>query len=167
MLMRNKMKPISSLITCLFLLTLTHAQSLSPEVVAPAGDRFFGTDVSVSWTLGEVMVESYETTTIVLSQGFQQGSLSSTSIEDLFASFGQIRVFPIPTRQTLRIEWEHGQHALQVRLSDLRGRDLMRKSFRDLYGELDLSHLAEGVYLLHLSDGKHLGKTVRIQKESQ
>ena len=153
------------IISGLFILTAAHAQSLTPEVVTTAGERFSGTDVSLSWTLGEVMVETYDTATVVLNQGFQQGTLTGgTSIDDLYANFGLIKIFPNPTTQTLYIEREYGQK-LFIRLSDMRGKELMRRNFEQLYGQLDLSHLAEGVYLLHLSDGEKIGKTVRIQKE--
>ena len=162
---RDKMKYFCAIISCLFILANIHAQSLTPEIVTTAGDNFSTTDVSMSWTLGEVMVETYDTTaTVILSQGFQQGTLSGTAIDDLYTTFGLIKVFPNPTTQMLRIQREHGQE-LHIRLSDIRGRELMRRSYRELYSELDLSHLAEGVYLLHLSNGDKIGKTIRIQKE--
>lgn len=159
------MKYVSFILLSCLLLSSASGQSVSPEVVSSAGGRYFGANVSVSWTLGETMVESYETSTVILSQGFQQGALTATSIDDLSASFGTIKVFPIPTRQNLRIEWEIAKHVLEIRLSDLRGRELLKQSFQGLYGDLDLSHLSEGVYFLHLSDGEHKGRTIRIQKE--
>lgn len=48
------------------------AQSLSPVVVSSSGDHFQATNGSVSWTLGELVTETYASTNIVLTQGFQQ-----------------------------------------------------------------------------------------------
>jgi len=51
---------------------LTQAQSVSPEVVATAGDYYEGTNVSLSWTLGELATETYTNGNVILTQGFQQ-----------------------------------------------------------------------------------------------
>ena len=48
------------------------AQSVSPEVVASAGDYYENANVSLSWTLGEIATETYSTGNIILTQGFQQ-----------------------------------------------------------------------------------------------
>ena len=49
-----------------------NAQTTSPEVVAAAGDFFSNNTHSLSWTLGEIAIETYSGTTAVLTQGFQQ-----------------------------------------------------------------------------------------------
>lgn len=59
------------LIAVVFTITLT-AQSVSPEVVASAGDYYEGTNASLSWTLGEIVTETYTAGGVTLTQGFQQ-----------------------------------------------------------------------------------------------
>ncbi|MBN2174518.1 MAG: hypothetical protein JW731_10310, partial [Bacteroidales bacterium] len=48
------------------------AQSVSPEVIASAGDYFENSTGSLSWTLGEVMNETFSNGSNILTQGFQQ-----------------------------------------------------------------------------------------------
>ena len=66
------MKKFGTLLTGLIISIVITAQSVSPEVVASAGDYFEGTNASISWTLGEIATETYSNGTIILTQGFQQ-----------------------------------------------------------------------------------------------
>ncbi len=49
-----------------------YSQSIERDVVASSGDYFEGTNVSLSWTLGEIATETYSAGNIILTQGFQQ-----------------------------------------------------------------------------------------------
>ena len=51
---------------------LCYSQSIERDVVAGSGDYFEGTNVSLSWTLGEIATETYSDGNIILTQGFQQ-----------------------------------------------------------------------------------------------
>ncbi|MEA3444439.1 MAG: T9SS type A sorting domain-containing protein, partial [Bacteroidota bacterium] len=65
---------------------IVHSQIVSPEVVATAGGYVEGAGVSVSWTLGEISVETYTAGNVVLTQGFQQ-TWSTTDCQTMnFAS---------------------------------------------------------------------------------
>ncbi|MCI4666792.1 MAG: T9SS type A sorting domain-containing protein [Bacteroidia bacterium] len=139
------------------------AQSLTPEVLTSAGETFKGTNVSLDWTMGEIMTESFAGTTLVLTQGFQQPSLTSTSIEELASSFGTIKVYPNPTSNRLFIERERGQN-LQVMLLDMKGSMVLQKTIQPLMGELNLSSYANGIYVLRMTDGKKFAQTIRIEK---
>jgi len=66
------MKKISTLLAGLAISLTITAQSVSPEVVASAGDYFEGINASLSWTLGEIATETYSNGNIILTQGFQQ-----------------------------------------------------------------------------------------------
>ncbi|MCD4746833.1 MAG: hypothetical protein K8R58_11100 [Bacteroidales bacterium] len=68
------MKKISTLLLGLAISFAVTAQSVSPEVVASAGDYFEGTNASLSWTLGEIATETYSNGSNILTQGFQQPS---------------------------------------------------------------------------------------------
>ncbi|MBA3899779.1 MAG: gliding motility-associated C-terminal domain-containing protein [Bacteroidetes bacterium] len=50
------------------------AQSLAPTVIATSGDYFESPSLSVSWTIGELMSETYTSTDHFLTQGFHQPS---------------------------------------------------------------------------------------------
>lgn len=66
------MKRISVLFFAVITSLTLSAQSVSPDVIASSGDYFEGSNVSLSWTLGELAVETYTAGNFVLTQGFQQ-----------------------------------------------------------------------------------------------
>ncbi len=59
-------------VVCALAYSTIHAQSLSPTVIATAGDYSTGTGVSLSWTLGEIATETFNNGGYILTQGFQQ-----------------------------------------------------------------------------------------------
>lgn len=46
--------------------------SNAQQVIAPAGGYYEGGNISISWTLGEPVIETFEGADIILTQGFQQ-----------------------------------------------------------------------------------------------
>lgn len=139
------------------------AQSLTPEVLTTAGETYTNSNIKLSWTLGEGMTESYTGATVILTQGFQQPALTATSIKTPQNQFGEIKVYPNPTSQSLFIERERGQR-LDVQLMDMKGSLIMSESLHTLRGKLDVSSISRGVYLLKMTDGKNFTKTVRVEK---
>ena len=61
---------------------LAPGQSISSYVVATAGESAEAGGISISWTLGEIAIETLEDNagTLTLTQGFQQGYFEITSI---------------------------------------------------------------------------------------
>jgi hypothetical protein len=65
------MKKIIASLT--FLLAVAFAVNTSAQqVIASAGDYFEGNDISISWTLGEPVIETFQGNDLILTQGFQQ-----------------------------------------------------------------------------------------------
>ncbi len=70
-------------ITIAWLLSLTvAAQSTSPDVIASSGEYYENANNSISYTLGEIAVETYSNGSNILTQGFQQPvSVTITGID--------------------------------------------------------------------------------------
>ncbi|MES2701451.1 MAG: gliding motility-associated C-terminal domain-containing protein [Bacteroidota bacterium] len=66
------MKKLFLLLTALTALNYCEAQSLARTVIGSQGDYFWSPTVSVEWTIGEVMSETYTATNYFLTQGFHQ-----------------------------------------------------------------------------------------------
>ena len=138
---------------------------LTPEVVASAEDSYTSNTLNVDWTLGEIMTETFEYAgTLVLTQGFHQPSLSTTSIGDPVASLGIIKVYPNPTSSSISIEREKPGE-LQLQLLDMRGSILRKQTFNGTQSELDLSDLPNGIYVLRMSDREQASQSLRIIKQ--
>jgi hypothetical protein len=138
------------------------AQSLTPEVIASAGDHFVGGNAQLSWTLGEPVTETYAPAggTAQLTQGFHQTNLTIVAVNDLVAAF-QVRVYPNPSSGWVSIEAQSDAPAFGVALSDAQGRVLHIQAATASQGlprTLDLSGYSPGLYLLHLrsQDGQNI-----------
>ncbi|MBP7497474.1 MAG: T9SS type A sorting domain-containing protein [Bacteroidales bacterium] len=68
------MKKLFFIFLSILFSNLGFSQSLSPEVISSAGDFFSGANITLSWTLGEPVIETFSSQDgqIVLTQGFQQ-----------------------------------------------------------------------------------------------
>ncbi len=66
------MKNLTLLVIACFLGLTVTAQSLTPSVVASSGEHFENPNNSISFTLGEVVTETYSNGSTILTQGFQQ-----------------------------------------------------------------------------------------------
>lgn len=63
------------LLSLIFISRYSDAQSLSPTVVASQGGYFSTPTVSIEWTLGEVMSETFDAQNHFLTQGFHQPNI--------------------------------------------------------------------------------------------
>jgi hypothetical protein len=89
------------------------SQSLQPFVVAAQGDYFTSAGGSISWTLGEIMGETYTTAGNMLTQGFQQPPAVATGIYELQQDVA-VSLFPNPFNSVLTISSEAGKGELRV-----------------------------------------------------
>src|SRR6478609_5245841 len=96
-------------LTGFLLIGLARAQSLTPEVVATSGDFFSTTAGSLSWTLGEPVVETFSNVASTLTQGFQQCEINLSGIDELNTDVC-ISVYPNPTSGMIYIQLTNPQH---------------------------------------------------------
>ena len=151
----------------LFLLPFTGmAQSITPEVIASAGDHFQNSSVQLSWTLGEVMIDTYDNGTNILTQGFHQTELTVTSIEETLSDV-RMNLFPNPTSEYLNIELGNNEKDINLQLYDMSGK-LIHQDVINAYDTkyvLPMQSVATGKYLVQMQseDGK-LNTTHQVVK---
>lgn len=158
------MRKIVSSLLLVLLVSSVGAQNLNltPEVVSSAGETFTNGTIYLDWTLGEIMTETFAGT-IILTQGFHQPTITTTSINDPGSLLGTIKVYPNPTAGTLTVERDRSG-TLSFVVLDIKGSRVLEKSVSTAYSELDLSNLPSGVYVLRMSDGAQAAQSIRIQK---
>jgi hypothetical protein len=146
------------------------AQSLSPQVIASAGAYFDNGTVSLSWTLGEPVIETHTSVNVILTQGFQQPDLlpvgiKNVSMEDLF-----IKMYPNPTFNIVKLDLKYSNTStIDLQLVNALGQIIktdkinVEKNKQNNF-QFDLSELASGVYQVRLTDKGKLLNTYKIQK---
>lgn len=154
----------------LFTTGWSYAQSLSPEVIATAGDHFSANGAQLSWTIGESVIETYSSGgSAQLTQGFHQTNLIITAVDDPVTGF-PVRVYPNPTADWLNIEAEQSAPAFSLELTDAQGRALLLQpaTSSTTLRSLDLSGYAAGLYYLRLrTEDRKTTQTFKIIKQNQ
>lgn len=117
------MKHLIVLLFVVFSLNI-FGQQLSPEVIASAGDHFENGDISLSWTLGEPVIATFEGN-YILTQGFHQDLYIITAIDEIKLDNVSVDIYPNPTPNFVNIkintEKQFNDNCL-VQLFDANGR---------------------------------------------
>ena len=78
-------------------------QSLSPVLVSAAGDSFETADQQLDFSLGEIAINSYESSENRLTQGFHQPIILSVGLWEASPK-SSIRLFPNPSSRHITID---------------------------------------------------------------
>lgn len=158
-------KVIIPMFLIFILARLGFAQSVSPDVIASSGEHFTAANTQLSWTIGELMIETYTAGNNQLTQGFHQTKLSAVGIEDLDESI-VFNVFPNPTTQQLNLEIGQGKVDYTVRLFDVNGKMMYSELISNSgIKNIDVTKYGAGTYFLYLININHQPiKTIKIIK---
>lgn len=138
------------------------AQSLSPEVIATAGDFFTGLTANISWTLGEPVIETYSGTAGTLTQGFQQDWQNPDGIIE--TEFNpDISIYPNPFYDQFAI---HSPVSCFVTIKDLIGRTVFETT-TIIAGTnaVNLSSLEAGTYFIVFTNNQQQSISKKIIKK--
>lgn len=127
-------------------------QTLSPEVYATSGDYFTCPNNSLSWTIGETVINTYSSTNNILTQGFQQSSYFVTSVNENTNSTFSISVFPNPANSFINICSESKEmKMMKIDLLDITGRIVHSETFQNNL-QLNLLEYTSNVYFIRVYD---------------
>ena len=138
-------------------------QASSQEVIASQGKSFTTASSSIDYTIGEVVIATYSSASIVVTQGFHQTNLNVLGLED-FNNDYSMKVFPNPTSDVLKLDIVNFQN-LKFSLYDIEGREILEHLITDKLTDISMEQLGKGVYILSiLSDTNQKIKTYKIIK---
>lgn len=132
----------------LFVLTaiFSNAQSANPFVIGTAGDYFSNSTVSVSWTIGEVIGETYSNSNNSVTQGFHQPNYSIYTSINEFNSVKNIAAYPNPVTNNLTISFHDEQGSFIIIVNDILGKKISSESVEVNGFSLHTHNLAFGDY---------------------
>jgi len=148
-------------IICFFVMggitiSFVHAQSLSPSVIASSGGYFSNGSGSLSVTVAEMtMVETFNATSSILTQGFQQPDDGTLSIDE--TTLAEVSIYPNPTNGQFSLTIDASANgSANVRIYDLLGQTVHEKELAISSGLnhilFDIRGCSPGVYLLYYRD---------------
>lgn len=146
----------------------TFSQSVSPYVIASAGEHSETPDITVSWNLGEIAVETLTSSSIILTQGFQQGYYEITSIEGPTISNLDLKVYPNPATDYINISLKSDEiKSALIEMYNIDGKLILNEKWEYIEGpyKIDLNGYGSSQYILRISDSSgRLLQTYKIIK---
>ncbi len=139
------------------------SQSLSSSVISVAGGfEKTPSGMSLSWTIGEPIVDPLQSGDVVLTQGFQQPDLQlSTAFTDPGFE-AMLSVYPNPTMDYLQLETDF-ERPIQFRLVDLSGK-LINQGIWSQQHAVDVGALPAGPYAIYFVADDRMVKSLLINK---
>jgi hypothetical protein len=134
------------------LLFATSASAQKQEVIASAGGYNTSGSLSISWTLGETIIPTFQNGNLILTHGFQQQVLVS-AVEENLENTVKVTVYPNPASDHLNVRFEEPLDA-EVKINIINTQGILVKSdimeVTLIEKELDLRELPSGTYFLRL-----------------
>ncbi|MFO7827562.1 MAG: T9SS type A sorting domain-containing protein [Bacteroidales bacterium] len=147
----------------------TFGQEVSSYVIAAAGENSETSELSVSWTLGEIAVETLESSTIIMTQGFQQGYYEITSVDDPLIKDLDLKVYPNPATEYIYVELKSDEiKSALIELYNIEGKLVLNEQWDYIEGpyKIDLNGYGSSQYILRISDTSgQLLQTYKIIKQ--
>ncbi len=155
------MRLITTAILCLVLLINIDAQ----EVISNAGNSFSNNNLEISWTLGETIIKTEQSSENQITQGFHQSKIVVTAIEANFQSICNINVFPNPTSDFLNLNFDKEVESnLRFSLINSEGRILVNKQIEAKQTQIKMHHYTTGIYFLQVRENNDVIKAFKIVK---
>ncbi len=141
-------------------------------VVASGGDYFIGSNVTLSWTLGEPIIEYTASRNHSLTQGFQQLFFQPVDLPELSLNPPQVLVYPIPVQDLLHVEISSSTSSeiFHLEFFDLMGKLLYFNEVEGLqiHEKILMSHFVSNLFLLKITNTiSHEVKIVKVLKINQ
>ncbi len=164
-----KTKLITLSIMLLIACTCT-GQSIARQVISTAGDYASTADVSISWTIGEPVTETFTSDNYILLQGFQQGDDyiitppegNENGLQDI-----QFQIYPNPTEDLLIIELkDRPKERFTVKLFSISGKLILTRPIKpySTLNYINLSSIQSGTYILKILDNNRM-RTFKLIKK--
>jgi hypothetical protein len=166
--MQTAMKHTTLVATLLLGAAAGSAQSLDRQVIGSTGGYTETGNLSVSYTVGETVIETAEAGTIVLTQGFQQPDEQFIGIEVAGTGIA-ITAYPNPTEGIIILDIRTvNPEQLTIAVFDAAGRQVLSSEMLQVHTEakhpMDFSSLAAGNYLIRLSAAEGSASTLKVLK---
>lgn len=160
-------KNIFLIVAVCMLSVYVYGQEVSSSVIATVGESVETGNVSVSWTLGEIAIETLgeDGGSVILTQGFQQGYFEITSIGEPLSNEFQLNVYPNPATEYIWIDLKSNEvKSAIVEIYNMEGKLVYNSRWEFVNGpnQIMLNELNSSQYILRITDSS--GKVLQTFK---
>ena len=144
---------------------LTGIAVFAQSNIVPAGGTATGENGTVTFTVGQIAVQSQGEGGITLSEGVQQPyEIQTIGIDNYPDITLNAVVYPNPTRGNVQLTMNNVQFEGEVRVLDANGKLLFVKKIEGETTDIPMSDLAAGTYFVNVVSGKQVLKTFKVVK---
>ena len=149
-----------------FILTFAFSAMLSAQSsLVGTGGEATGNGGSVSYSVGQIAVQSNSDGTASISEGVQQPyEISTVGVDDYPNITLNAVLFPNPTQGRLKLEISNLQFEGEVKVFDVDGKYLLSNKIEGETTEFYISAYAPGTYYINVYSGKQTLKTFKVVK---
>jgi len=136
------------------------------QVISSSGSTLKNSTGSLSFTVGELVIDTKNAGATTITQGFHQTKLTITAMNVLREQNFSISAFPNPTNDFVNLKIEKGEiRDIEFTLFDLQGKVLSNQKIKNTNTEVPFSGYNSGNYLLKVNQkGKEI-QTFKIIKD--
>jgi hypothetical protein len=158
------MRQIPSFLIAIGLLVVEGAKA--QQVISSTGGIVQNSSGNLSYTLGEMVIDTRTNSNTALTQGFQQPKIIVTAINEVSGLDFSITAFPNPTTGFVKLRTEKGKpEKLDYTLYDLNGKLLLKGMFENGEAEILFDSFIPATYLIKIRLADKEVKAFKIIKQ--
>jgi len=163
---QKRSKPFYTIIQVFIISTLAGYQNITAQdVVSTGGNAHSNANGSISYTIGETVIETFIGDNLILLQGFHQSNLMVTAIDELPGLDFEISVFPNPAAAYVKLRiTQETVVGIHYQLYDMDGKLLMQNRPEGIETDIPFRDYSPAEYILRIFDRKNEVKSFKIVK---
>lgn len=147
---------------------MTGATAFSQSAIVPMGGDIEGSGITISYTIGQIAVQSYGEGSTSISEGVQQPyEIQTIGIDNYPGITLNAMVYPNPTLGNVQLTMNNVQLEGEVKVFDLNGKFLFSKKIEGETTVIPMSDLATGTYFVNVLNGTQVLKSFKVVKMAQ
>lgn len=159
-----RQKTLRIILSLLFFVVSGVTLSAQSDVV-PTGGTATGSGGTVTYTVGQIAVQTYSNGTFSISEGVQQPyEIQTIGIDNYPGITLNAMVYPNPTVGNVQLTINNEQLEGEVKVFDMNGKLFFVKKIEGETTEIPMSDLAAGTYFVNVLDGTQVLKTFKVVK---
>lgn len=135
------------------------------EAVLPGGNFHSNGTSSISWSLGEAVIQTLRSADNIITQGFQQSRLTVTSVKEIPGLKMIISAFPNPTNSYINLKVDGEIENLTFAVYDISGRVVTQGKMESNPTQVSFDQQSAGVYFIRVLKDNHEVRIFRIVKQ--
>lgn len=132
-----------------------YGQQISPDVIVSSGGNFTASSgISLSFSIGECITETFSSPSVTLTQGFQQGYYEVIPLAVNTSFQVDMKVYPLPTTDYITVELGELKDDYHAEIYDINGCVVLVEDLTSESTNLNLMDFVTGTYILVITDDK-------------